>query len=413
MHGGGAAISRGGRILDNALTLTLSLAILVAPYASAVQGSEAGRVRVLCLGDIVDQYGDRNTFAIVQIDPAISVTLVPTRSDYAVGGIAEVWRLMRLYLPRTYEGLAQGYDVVMTSDTDRTIFRPEWIGWMSDSVREGGLGLLWLGFISSPNFPSWADTTIGDLLPAAPGSRMSIHGTFYLVATDREEPLVNSLDWEASPPLKIINTQVAKDGARTWFQLDTPEAYPLMTYWDIGSGAALNFAGHFPDGARPWSEGWRYFPQAMMFLVYRVDGRELPEDASLFEVLMGTYARTGVRDSLIESMLSWVETFGGNTKPLYEKLGEIRETEHLSEEAYMEGSWNLALDILEDVEIAQSSMRSEVVRAKDRALLWIYAIEWCTLLATFMISTFGVWNLMIRRRLYREAGISRLSPTSR
>jgi hypothetical protein len=400
-------------MLGHGLAWTLSIAILMVPHASAVQGSGGGRVRVLCLGDIVDQYGDRNTFAIVQIDPAISVTLVPTRSDYAVGGIAEVWRLMRLYLPRTYEGLIQGYDVVMTSDTDRTIFRPEWIVWMSDSVREGGLGLLWLGFISSPNFPSWADTTIGEVLPAAPGSRMSIHGTFHLVATDREEPLVNSLDWEASPPLKIINTQAAKDGARTWFRLDTPEAYPLMTYWDFGSGAALNFAGHFPDGARPWSEAWRYFPQAMMFLVYRVDGRELPEDASLFEVLMGVYARTGVTDSFIESMLSWVETFGGNTRPLYGKLGKIQETEHLSEVAYMEGSWDLALDILGDVEIAQSSLRAEVVRAKDRALVWIYAIEWCTLLATFMVSTFAIWNLMVRRKLYREAGLSRLSTRTR
>jgi hypothetical protein len=50
----------------------------------------------------------------------------------------------------------------------------------------------------------------------------------------------------------------------------------------------------------------------------------------------------------------------------------------------------------------------EVTRAKDEALLWVYITEWCALLATLMTSSYVVWTLMVRRRLYREAGVSRL-----
>ncbi len=387
--------------------LGLLAVVVVLLVFEAGQGARGlGRIRTLCLGDIVEQYGSYNSFIIMRIDPAIAVTLVPSRVDYVLGGAAEVWRHMRVYLPRTYDDLVQGYDVIVTSDTDRTVFKPEWINWMADSVRDGGVGLLWLGFISSPHFPSWADTTVGEILPAKPADRMSISGTFPLVVLDREEPLMQALPWEDSPPLRIINTQIAKEGSDLWARVDRPENYPLMTYWRIANGSALNFAGHFPDGARPWSEGWRFFPQAMMFMVYRVAGRDLPRDASTFEVLMGAYAQSRGMDSLIDSILSWVEKFGGNTRPLYQRFAEIRAIQREADEAYLEGNWDLALEILDRVRTRQAAIRMEAMGAKDKALLWIYVIEWCTLLATFMVSALTVWNLMVRRRLYRDVGAS-------
>ena len=46
---------------------------------------------------------------------------------------------------------------------------------------------------------------------------------------------------------------------------------------------------------------------------------------------------------------------------------------------------------------------------KDRALMWIYIIEWFTVTATLFISGFLLWTLMVRRRLYGEVGVTRLT----
>ncbi len=51
----------------------------------------------------------------------------------------------------------------------------------------------------------------------------------------------------------------------------------------------------------------------------------------------------------------------------------------------------------------------EAKDAKDSALLWIYVIEWMATTATALMSGVVVWWLMIRRRLYREVTVTRLS----
>jgi hypothetical protein len=48
------------------------------------------------------------------------------------------------------------------------------------------------------------------------------------------------------------------------------------------------------------------------------------------------------------------------------------------------------------------------LKAKDRALLWIYAIEWFTFTGTLLVSGFVLWSLMVKRRLYAGVGSSRV-----
>jgi hypothetical protein len=40
---------------------------------------------------------------------------------------------------------------------------------------------------------------------------------------------------------------------------------------------------------------------------------------------------------------------------------------------------------------------------KNRALLWVYMIDWLVTSAALFISGYVLWTLMVRRRLYREA----------
>jgi hypothetical protein len=57
----------------------------------------------------------------------------------------------------------------------------------------------------------------------------------------------------------------------------------------------------------------------------------------------------------------------------------------------------------------------EVIRLVDlaleqrkRALFWIFLVEWLVVSGTSMITGTVVWTLMVRRKVYREVGRTRL-----
>ena len=48
------------------------------------------------------------------------------------------------------------------------------------------------------------------------------------------------------------------------------------------------------------------------------------------------------------------------------------------------------------------------MKAKDKALLWIFIVEWAVVSATSMVAGSILWTLLVRRRLYKEVGQTRL-----
>ncbi len=59
-----------------------------------------------------------------------------------------------------------------------------------------------------------------------------------------------------------------------------------------------------------------------------------------------------------------------------------------------------------------SQAELQVVKIKDNVLIWVYAVEWLTVTATIMLSSFTLWTVMIRRKLYRQVGTTQLEHTS-
>ena len=49
----------------------------------------------------------------------------------------------------------------------------------------------------------------------------------------------------------------------------------------------------------------------------------------------------------------------------------------------------------------------ESVAMKEKALFWIYMVEWSTVTGTCVFTGFVVWTLMVRKRLYREVSTTR------
>ena len=80
----------------------------------------------------------------------------------------------------------------------------------------------------------------------------------------------------------------------------------------------------------------------------------------------------------------------------------------MGEEAFLEGDIEGAMDVLTEAWEGQRSLMDDAMKAKDEALFWVYVTEWCALLGTLMISSYVLWTLMVRRRLYKEVRTSRL-----
>jgi hypothetical protein len=55
-----------------------------------------------------------------------------------------------------------------------------------------------------------------------------------------------------------------------------------------------------------------------------------------------------------------------------------------------------------------AGFRDEALKLKDQALFWIYVSEWSVVTGTFLLCSFVVWSLMVKRRLYREVEETKL-----
>lgn len=387
------------------------VASLVMCTTSALGVSSQGVIRVFCFGDVIEQYGGFNSYVVIQIDPAIETTLVPTRPGY-LGGTEKAQRNLRIYMPRNYERLVRDYDLIMTSDADRTVFRNEWIEWMTRAIVDGGLGLEWLGSIgrsATQEHLDWSWTSLGGILPATTSTEYYKYGAFKIRIRDKEEELMKALPWETSPALANLDMQIPKEGSSIWAVTDHPLRWPLITYWEIDRGKVLCFASKFPNGVMPWARDWPLFPQAMIYLVYRTSDRDLPEDYLLFQRIMSSFSEYQGSNSVIVSIFSFVEEFGGNVDQLLRMFDDLTEMKSTADRAYLGEEYEECLHLMDQVRTEQNHIMEEALRAKDMALVWVYTIEWLAFTATFLVSGIVIWNLMVKRKYYREVGSSSLT----
>jgi len=391
--------------LRGAIPLILSTHLILVLIPPVECTDTDGRVRVICLGDVIDQYGGFNSFVVIRDDPAIITTLVPSRPDYVSREVAI--RNLRVYMPRTYEAYVSGQDVTVISDCDRRMIKPEWIGWMADSVSKGGLGFLWLGSLASQDqaFQSWEGTTLAGIAPVRPAPRLDIWGSFRLVKEKAEEPLMGSLPWAEAPVIRHFNTQTPKQGSQVWARSD-PLHYPLITFWSVGNGRVLCFSAKFPKGMENWAREWRFFPQAMIYMTYRVGGREIPSDPIFFETITRAFREHRERDSLIASILDFAERFGARVEGVHAREVELERRRREAEALYVARRYTASLDLMRRIEEEQRSLIEKAMKTKDQALLWVYLTEWLAIFGTLMLSSFLLWSLMIRRRLYADVGLT-------
>jgi len=384
------------------------LLLLILVSDAAAKTDEVGRVRVLYLGNIALKN-------IMLYDPTIQVDPVPA---YLFGmGLSKVQRFLRIYMPRTYGDLVDNHDVIYIGDSGVRSYSPKWLEWMSRAVVDGGVGFVMSGgsesFGGRGEDPSWSDSVMDRALPVSCEHVDSDSGYFRffkLVVLRTDDDLMASLPFEEAPSFHYLNMHVyPKEGAVTLAQANLPEKNPAIVVTQIGRSRSVAFMPYITD-PRPQIvpfAGWTYYIDFVPNLMIYTASAPLPEDYVSMHLLRKKIGEYSNLRGLALSVLNFAEEFGANTVRVRGVVAEADDYMERAKALFIKKEVDLCKDELERAIDTLEQAQDLALKAKRRAMFWIYTIEWLAVTATLMLSGIALWELMIRRRIYREVGTTR------
>jgi len=142
----------------------------------------------------------------------------------------------------------------------------------------------------------------------------------------------------------------------------------------------------------------------MMLYVSR---RTLPSDPAIVHDYRQRAQALAARKESLLALISFVDSFGGNPRPIDEGLGALDLVVSDMEASYLDQEFVTALEKTNVVASKVSEVEELAVRVKNAALAWVYMIEWLSVTAVSLFSGSLVWTLMVRRMMFRETGVTR------
>jgi hypothetical protein len=183
---------------------------------------------------------------------------------------------------------------------------------------------------------------------------------------------------------------------------------PHLMFWTYGKG--ITWTSH--DRLVNW---WQdplanpYGLDMIMNMILFSEGRDLPEDIDIVHEIRSKIVEYNTRQLLVLATIEFGERFGANMDPVLVELGVVGETRDNADDHYLSQDYLLAregylgaIKEMEDLNVA-------AMDRKDRAMVWVYLVQWFVVSGTSMATGFVVWTLMVRRRLYRQVQVTRFT----
>ncbi|MBU7004488.1 MAG: hypothetical protein HXS50_02890 [Theionarchaea archaeon] len=396
------------------------IAIILLAVSSSVWALEDGRIGVLYVGCITRS----PPFWTMRTDPLFSISFVQatTRDWGAWGPIQQVdesgeatRRMVRLYMPRTYKQYSENYDVLVIANANRHAVGGNNIEMLARGVREAGIGFVmgggWETFGGNADRPPWGDSAIGELLPTEDVLQAYIEWGS-LIIDEEEHEFIRSLPWHEKPEFMMVywhNQVTLKPGAQLLAHVESSFGFgtndPGMVTWEIPGGSrvfAITAEIHRACMAEEIGEYWEYCLDLGSNLVIYLDKRPVPQDLALVHAVREKIFEIYTRRGIVVGLISFLDAFGANTMQIETDLDEVDQAIKLATPLYLQLQWEESLEAFRKVGEMMREIESGAMRFKDRALLWVYFIEWLAVTGTALIAGVILWSIMVRRRLYRE-----------
>jgi hypothetical protein len=265
----------------------------------------------------------------------------------------------------------------------------------------------WEGFGGNSDNPPWGDSHVGRLLPTediTSGYRF----TGKTVIDEPDHEFVGSLEWNPKEAgfmhLWEHNVVKVRPGADMLAHLDVEGLHfdPLMITWDlVDGGRVFALTGHL--AYMPWIDPpWDYYGDFLINLMIYVVRRPVPQDLPLVHGVRLSMFNVATRRAMLFDLLEFVEKFGANTEVMMPSIDALMEIEEDARQAYLEFHFTKASDMYSTMFDEFDLLDVEALRLRDRALVWVFVIEWLAISGTAMATGYILWTIMVRRRLYRK-----------
>ena len=218
-------------------------------------------------------------------------------------------------------------------------------------------------------------------------------------------------------PFGRLRIMFSKPGSTEWARAEhIPLAgfssCPMLISWEYGEKKSRIFstADQFDSPFWDQSDGIeRYSLDIFSNIVWYGCRRKLPEDVLKVHLVRSYVTGFRARMGMLYSLLDFIERFGASTQKIQREIARLNSIQKDAEGLYLNQDFEAALDRESDVFQLFSRVETQAVKLKERALLWVYAIEWTAVSGVFAVVAFATWSLMVRRRLYREVGMTKSS----
>ncbi len=389
--------------------LVVAVILVLASFGQCQGGEVAGKKKLIWVGEVIannqmfiDMMGTDPRFQLVATVPC-NILVLPYE---------QALKFVRIYLPRRYADLVSGTDAMMFHDFSPKILTDKYLEWFRQGVYDG-IGLLLVEFAqraSMCGMEYWQETSLYDAFPADlyPNCIEAIHGRQYYKIV-QHGPLVDFPDMEKM----IMNwgwhgDLIPREGTTIW-AVWRGRGTPALVSRPYGAGTVLHYNHGWDTIPDDVKRSWRYLPDYVFNHLCFVTGLDFPDDLELVHEVRALFSSMDGQTRMAISVIEFIDTFGANLRPFEIKLAGMNDQRLQAERAFIEGDMIRAGDIMRRANEEMTQISNEMMKAKNRAMLWVFVIEWLSVTGTGMVCGFILWTVMVRRRLYREVVVTRLS----
>ncbi len=403
------------------VAFAIPLILLVVPGALCTE-----RLNVLAIGQVMP--GECLIPIWFEADPLVDYLLIPTDIDVMAGqGVAgqrvmeDAWRrYIRIYFPKTRNALMESFEFIAFPDGYIEPFTPSQQADIRYAMENGvGAFVTMGGDLSGPSYkayPGWKNSVLCDLLPVQLTDNMRQDGAPFRIRVAKNDPQVLSM-FVVFGIERLSGSGFTylypKAGVTIWGKMASsglPVGAPgdWLVSWQTGSRGGLFWAVADDLDHAWWSPRTNdYGMDIFLNILLYSTGRRLPQDISMLHELRNRYWRYNEERLLLYSLLEFVDRFGGNTASIEQRITGVDDLKEASFARYREQDYEAAWNTIDRALAQILSAANDAMKLKDRALLWVYITEWLAVTGTFFACGFVVYSLLVRRKLYKEVGVTR------